>query len=63
MHKAAIPHEYSRANSIVTLSIGTYLNSARILDDFVKYIHHADQVLYRVKENRRDDFLIEEDVA
>ena len=63
MHNAAIPHEYSKANSIVTLSIGTYLNSARLLDDFVNYLHNADKVLYKVKEHTRDDFLIEEDVG
>ncbi|MBQ7516574.1 MAG: diguanylate cyclase [Schwartzia sp.] len=62
MHKAALQHEFSKVNDIVTLSIGTYLNKVSVLSDFGKYIHNADQVLYKVKETRRDDFLVAEEV-
>ena len=62
IHEKHIPHEYSKASSIVTLSQGTFLSSFDKQKDFSKYMHNADAVLYEVKEKTRDSYLVRSDL-
>ncbi len=61
IHAAALRHEYSAVNNIVTLSMGTYLCLSPNPADLSFYIKHADHVLYKAKEQGRDNFQIETD--
>ena len=58
MHALAMKNEYSKVSDIVTLSQGTYLAHISELDSYNKIMHHADDALYKIKESRRDSYIV-----
>jgi diguanylate cyclase (GGDEF)-like protein len=50
----AIPHEYSKAASVVTISIGLAVLAAGDAEDFDALFRRADQAMYRAKANGRN---------
>lgn len=56
--KNAIPHEFSKASNIVTISQGVCYDIPKNGETLSDYLHEADEMLYRVKEKTRNSFAI-----
>lgn len=50
VEKLAIPHEYSKASNVVTISVGYYLGTPRSATMPMELVDCADQALYMSKE-------------
>lgn len=46
-----IPHEKSKTESYITISLGFIVNQVNTMSDFDTALHLADQALYKAKEN------------
>ncbi len=56
--KKAIPHEYSKASDIVTISQGVCYDVPTPGETLSDYLHKADEMLYLVKEKTRNSFAV-----
>ena len=56
IHTAAMPHEYSKVNNIVTITQGAFIFKDIKDKSFADLFTEADHVLYSIKKHHKDDF-------
>ncbi|MCR5272509.1 MAG: diguanylate cyclase [Lachnospiraceae bacterium] len=58
LQELAIPHEFSQISDRITVSHGAFYGDINSVGGYEKFLHFADQALYKVKESGRNNYLI-----